>query len=135
MKLQVRVAILLALCVVPAPFAFDRMQQSEGAGNAPANGRALTAAHAAWAEGDYIAALNRYIAILNAPGGDAHFAEIALQTGELYRSSELTTDGRNPRFSRDGRFLAFETGLEVSRRSKVLRNDGTFTVVADLPGV
>jgi hypothetical protein len=135
MKLQVPVAILLALCVVPAPFALDRMQQSEGVGNGPANGHALTTAHAAWAEGDYIAALNRYIAILNAPGGDAHLAEIALQTGELYRSTELTPDGRNPRFSRDGRFLAFETGLEVSRRTKVLRNDGTFTVVADLPGV
>src|SRR5688572_20317708 len=101
----------------------------------PHDANALTAAHAAWAEGDYIAALNRYIAILNAPGGDAHLTEIALQTGELYRSTELTTDGRNPRFSRDGRHLAYDVGLEVSRRTKVLRNDSTTAVVADLPGV
>ena len=72
--------------------------------------KALTDANDAWAQGDYISALNGYIKLLNAPGGDAFHDAIALQTGELYRSSELTADGRNPRFSPDGRFIAYENG-------------------------
>ena len=35
-------------------------------------------------------------------------------------SRELTTDGRNPRFSPDGRFIAYETGLEISRRTRIV---------------
>jgi Tol biopolymer transport system component len=97
--------------------------------------KALTDAHDAWAHGDYIAALNGYIKLLNGPGGEAFHDVIALQTGELYRSRELTTDGRNPRLSPDGRFISFETGLEISRRTKVVRGDDALTAVADLPGV
>jgi Tol biopolymer transport system component len=97
--------------------------------------RALIDANDSWAQGDYIGALSGYIKLLNAPGGEAFHDAIALQTGELYRSNELTTDGRNPRFSPDGRFIAFETGLEVSRRTKVVRNDDALSPVADLPGV
>ena len=97
--------------------------------------KALTDANDAWAQGDYISALNGYIKLLNAPGGDVFHEAIALQTGELYRSSELTPDGRNPRFSPDGRFIAYESGLEISRRTTIVRNDEALTAVADLPGV
>jgi hypothetical protein len=97
--------------------------------------KALREAHDAWAQGDYITALNGYIALLNGPGGEVFHDAIALQTGELYRSSELTRDGRNPRFSRDARFIAYETGLEVSRRTRIVRNDDALTPVADVAGV
>jgi hypothetical protein len=53
----------------------------------------------------------------------------------LYRSFELTADGRAPRFSPDGRYIAYETGLEVSRRTRVLRNDSSRGLVAELPGI
>src|SRR5438132_3687417 len=102
----------------------------------PSPGRkALDAADDAWDKGDYISALTAYIQILNGPGGDAFLEPIALQTGELFQTRELTTDGRAPRFSPDGRFIAYETGLDVSRKTRVVRNDAALTPVADLPGV
>ena len=108
---------------------------SAGAVNDTPHAKALATAHEAWAQGDYIAALNGYIKILNASGGDALHDAIALQTGELYKAFELTADGRAPRFSADGRFIAYESGLEVSRRTRVVRNDPSRTVIAELPGI
>jgi hypothetical protein len=96
---------------------------------------AFSAATDAWDRGDYIKALNGYIAVLSATDGDRFLEPIALQTGELYQSIELTADGRNPQFSPDGRFVAYETGLEVSRRTIIVRNDAGRTRVAELPGV
>ncbi len=93
------------------------------------------AASSAWQRGDYIAALNGYISVLSAPGGDAFLESIALTTGELYRSHELTADGRSGRFSPDGRLILYETGLETSRRTRVVRNDDSRATIADLPGV
>ncbi len=71
---------------------------------------------------------------MSGPQGDAALEEIALQTGELYRTRELTTDGRAPRFSPDGRFIAYETGLEVSRGTRVIPSTGSGPAI-DLPGV
>jgi hypothetical protein len=102
---------------------------------APASTRAFDAANDAWERGDYIDALNGYIQLLNAPGGETFLEPIALTTGELYETRELTSDGRAPRFSPDGRFLVYETGLETSRRTKILKNDATRAEVADLRGV
>ena len=101
----------------------------------PAQDRALADAHDAWAQGDYVTALNGYIRLLNGPGGEAVHDRIAEHTGELFTAVELTPDGRAGRFSPDGRFIAYETGLEVSRRTTVLRNDASRKVVAELPGV
>ncbi len=97
--------------------------------------KAFDAATDAWERGDYITALTGYTQILNAPGGDAFLDRIALQTGELFVTRELTPDGRAPRFSPDGRFLVYETGLEVSRRTLIFRNNATRELVAELPGV
>ena len=97
--------------------------------------KSFAAANDAWERGDYIPALNGYIALLNAPGGETLLEPIALTTGELFETRELTTDGRAPRFSPDGRFLVYETGLETSRRTKILKNDATRAEVADLAGV
>lgn len=118
-------AVLLLACVIAA-----------GAANSTAAAKALAAADDAWERGDYITALNGYIKLLEpATVDDAVFEAIALRTGELYASRELTTDGRNPRFSPDGKYIAYESGLEVSRRTHVLRNDGTYTQLAELSGV
>jgi hypothetical protein len=97
--------------------------------------QALSDADDAWHRGDYIAALTEYIRLLDGPDGDAHLEAIAVQTGELFETRELTTDGRNPRFSPDGTYVAYETGLEVSRRTRVLRGDDGLAQVADLQGV
>lgn len=95
---------------------------------------ALADAHESWDRGDYPAALKAYIEIVSGPQGDGALEEIALQTGELYRTRELTTDGRAPRFSPDGRFIAYETGLEISRGTRVIAAAGGGPAI-DLPGV
>jgi hypothetical protein len=101
----------------------------------PPSTHSFGAAGDAWERGDYIAALTGYIQVLNAPDGAAFLEPIALTTGELFETRELTRDGRAPRFSPDNRFIAYETGLETSRRTRVLRNDAALTPVVDLPGV
>ena len=95
----------------------------------------LDAANDAWQRGEFASALNGYIAVLSAPGGDRALESIALTTGELFQTRELTAGGRNGRFSSDGKFIVYETGLETSRRTKILRNDATRAEIAELPGV
>ena len=92
-------------------------------GAAPPPKRPFEAATDAWERGDYIAALNGYIQVLSGAGGDAFFEPIALTTGELFETRELTADGRAPRFSPDNKYIVYETGLETSRRTRILRND------------
>ena len=91
----------------------------------PALKRSFDAATDAWERGDYSAALSGYIQVVSAPGGDAFFEPIALTTGELFETRELTADGRAPRFSPDNKYIAYETGLETSRRTRILRNPST----------
>ncbi|HSA57937.1 MAG TPA: M20/M25/M40 family metallo-hydrolase [Gemmatimonadaceae bacterium] len=71
---------------------------------------ALHEARLAWERGDYPAALNGFERILTSPSWDRHVEPIALITGELYRTSELTTDGRAVRFSPEGKWTVFERG-------------------------
>jgi peptidase M28-like protein len=92
-------------------------------------------ANEAWQRGDYVAAINAYIQLLNAPGGEAFTERVAQATGELFRTTELTADGRRGRFSPDGRYIVYETGLETSRRTRIVTNDDRRTLVADLAGV
>jgi len=96
---------------------------------------ALDAANDAWQRGEFASALNGYISVLSAPGGDRALESIALTTGELFQTRELTAGGRNGRFSPDGKFVVYETGLETSRRTKIQKNDATRAEVAELPGV
>ena len=101
----------------------------------PAQKRAFDAASDGWERGEYSAALSGYIQVVNAAGGDAFVEPIALVTGELFETRELTPDGRAARFSPDNKFVVYETGLETSRRTRILRNDAALTPVVDLPGV
>ena len=95
----------------------------------------LDAANDAWQRGEYISALNGYINVLSAPGGDRALESIALTTGELFHTREVSASGRAGRFSPDGRFLVYEAGLETSRRTKIVTNDAARAESADLPGV
>src|SRR5689334_16982093 len=74
---------------------------------------ALERARIEWDAGDYVAALTQYQNLLAGPDAAQAVEPIALQTGELYRSVELTTDGANPLFSPDGRRFSFETGPSI----------------------
>ena len=93
----------------------------------------LQSAALAWDRGDYVAALATYLQILDSPGAESSLETIALQTGELYRTTELTTDGDVPVFSPDGRFIAYETGTGIARRTRVL-DAASLTVKSELAG-
>jgi Tol biopolymer transport system component len=118
------VAAILTIATVCATFAINPEQR-----------KALADAHDAWAQGDYVSALTGYIRLLNAAGGEALHNEIAEHTGELFASTTLTADGRAPRFSPNGAYIAYEIGLEVSRQTIIRRNDTALAHVAALPGI
>ena len=98
------------------------------------NDTALHDADLAWERGDYIAALTGYAKLLDSPDAERVLEPIALQTGELFKTHELTTDGAAPQFSPDGRFIAYETGLGLKKTVRVLRGAAPFEVLVQLPG-
>ena len=83
------------------------------AGRERETGATLERAFFEWDRGDYVAALAMYQEVLAGPDAAQALETIALQTGELYRTTELTTDGANPAFSPDSRRFSFETGPGV----------------------
>ena len=78
----------------------------------------LQDADLAWDRGDYPTALRGYLAILGAGATDDVADAIALQTGEVFKTTELTADGGAPRFSPDGRYLTYEVGRGAARRTR-----------------
>src|SRR5688572_2882783 len=86
----------------------------------------LERAALAWDAGDYVSALTTYLQILDGKPDDAAIEHIALQTGELFTTRELTTDGDDPQFSADGQQLTYETsGPLHDRRLRLMTGDGS----------
>jgi hypothetical protein len=95
---------------------------------------AVETAALAWDRGDYVAALSAYKALLTAPGGERWLELVALQTGELYKTREIAADGANPRFSPDGRFVAYETGVGQARVTRIVEPAAGMRVAAEVKG-
>src|SRR4029450_11281302 len=94
----------------------------------------LTNADLAWDRGDYPRALTGYLAILDASPSEDVIEAIALQTGELFKTTELTTDGGAPRFSPDGRYLSYEVGRGLARRIRLASAETPTNAIAELAG-
>jgi hypothetical protein len=94
----------------------------------------LQIADFAWERGDYPAALAGYLRLLDSPDAASVLEPIALRTGELYQSTELTRDGAVPQFSPDGRHLLYETGPVASRITRVAAVADPARIVAELGG-
>jgi len=77
----------------------------------------------AWDTGRYDQSLEILRRLMNSSAGDAFLEPVALLTGELYRSTELTADGGAPRWSADGRIVAYETGTSGTARTVVAAVD------------
>ena len=89
----------------------------------------------AWDAGQYPAALDDLQAILRSPASAEYRDRIALLTGELFVTTELTTDGRNPRVSRTGKYLSYESGPASRPVTRVVTvTGGAPKVVAELAG-
>jgi peptidase M28-like protein/WD40 repeat protein len=97
---------------------------------------AFDSASLAWDAGRYPEALSRLERLLTGPSRDMLRRQIALLTGEYYRTVELAPDGQDLTWSSDGRRLAFETELTEVPRTIVLRfgDDGRVSGADTLPG-
>lgn len=94
----------------------------------------LRAANDAWQDGQYAVALRGYMRLLNSPAGEQFLEPIALQTGELFQTLELTNDGRNPKLSPDGSLVAFETGPTKATLTRVVAVTNPAATLAELSG-
>ena len=63
-----------------------------------------------WNAGHYPDALRDLTALSNGPAARDYHDRIALLTGELFTTTEITTEGRNPRMSANGDYVAYEAG-------------------------
>ncbi len=93
----------------------------------------LQSAAVAWDRGDYVAALNTYLQVLDSASADSALETIALQTGELYRTTELTADGDVPLFSPDSRLIAYRTGTLLAPKTRIV-DAASLEVRSELPG-
>jgi hypothetical protein len=88
----------------------------------------------AWARGDYVAALTTYQQLLEGPDADRVLASIALETGELYVTTQLTDDGAGARISPDGRYATYESGVPPSRVTHVVSANDWAREIATVQG-
>ena len=88
----------------------------------------------AWTAGQYPAALADLAALLQSPAAAEYRDRIALLTGELYVTVDVTDDGRNPAISPNGDFVAYETGPASAGVTRIVRVGATATPVAELKG-
>src|SRR5689334_16205767 len=112
------VVVLGAALVLQASTSFPTEQQPAGRGvqsPAPAAAAApLTAeqrwarASDAWNAGKYPDALRDLKALVQSTSASEYHDRIALLTGELFTTTEITTDGRAPKISPSGDFVTYE---------------------------
>jgi len=121
-------------CLFAALAALIAVGAAGGGADRPASEALYDKAYEAWDTGDYIAALRSFDALLQGPEAARYFERIALLTGELYEVKSVAPDGRNLRFSPDGRLAAYETGARPAQVIRVLDAAGGFKPLAELQG-
>ncbi|MEP6492928.1 MAG: M20/M25/M40 family metallo-hydrolase [bacterium] len=116
----------LVACIVACPCVASAQQ----AGSASAYDQAVQN----WTRGNYPAAIQRLITVMSAPDGDAYLERTALLTGELYRTTELTIDGRTPRWGSTGKFASYEVGSGAGRVTRIVAMTGGPRTIAEVHG-
>ena len=86
----------------------------------------------AWEAGRYPDALRDLIALASSPAASEYHERTALLTGELFQTVELATDGRNPRISAHGHYVAYDTGAGPDTVTRIVSVPAGPRVVADL---
>jgi hypothetical protein len=86
----------------------------------------------AWNAGHYPDALADLKALMQSPGAAAYRDRVALLTGELFITTDLTTDGRNPRISATGEYATYEAGPTTDVVTRVVQLTPAPRQVAEL---
>jgi Tol biopolymer transport system component len=94
----------------------------------------LRDANDAWFSGKYSVALQTYLRLLKAPNGEQYVESIAIQTGEVYHTEELSTDARAQRLSTDGKLISYETGASKAPITRIVEVAGAHKVIAEFAG-
>ena len=124
--------VILGLAVVGLAAREPLAQRS--ASSPPAPSTLWDHAVEAWDAGRYPDALNGMIALLDTPEATDYAERIALLTGELFSSREVTPDGRNPRLSAGGAYVAYDAGTGAGAVTRIVRNAPGAPVVAEVRG-
>ncbi len=87
----------------------------------------------AWSDGRYPDALEDLIGLARSSAEPEYHSRIAQLTGELYVTTELTTDGRNPDISADGQYATYQTGPANDPVTRLVQVAPAPRIVAELP--
>ncbi len=88
----------------------------------------------AWDRGDYLVALKGFERIISSSPDETTFERIALLTGSLFKITELAPDGRNPRFSPNGFYLAIDYGPRENPGILIFRTSPSYQKIAEISG-
>ena len=88
----------------------------------------------AWDAGHYPNALRDLQAVMKTPAAGQYLERVALLTGELFVSTEVSPDGRNPRISADGQVATFEIGTTNDPMTRIVRLGATMQPLAEVRG-
>ena len=124
-------APLAVLCFVVAASAVSG--QAATPASQPSSPEALwRRAIDAWDLGRYPNALRDLQALMKSPGAAEYLERVALLTGELFVTTELSPDGRNPKFSADGQVVTFEAVIPNDVVTRIVRLGDTPRPVAEV---
>ncbi|HEX7778003.1 MAG TPA: hypothetical protein VF424_02125, partial [Vicinamibacterales bacterium] len=101
---------IVALCLVVAVSAVSGQSGTSGQGQSSSPDALWRRALDAWDAGQYPNALKDLQALMRSPAAAQYLERVALLTGELFVTTGLSNDGRNPRISADGQVATYETG-------------------------
>jgi Tol biopolymer transport system component len=104
------------------------------AADRPASEALYEKAYEAWDTGDYVSALLGFDALLRGADATQYFERIALLTGELFEVTSIAPDGRNLRFSPDGRVVSYETGSGPKQVIHLIDAENGFRALDELKG-
>jgi hypothetical protein len=89
----------------------------------------------AWESGHYPVALETLRELMRSPAAGEYFERAALLTGELFVTTEVTTDGRSPGISADGQYVSYEFGAGDDARTRIVQvTSAGVRQVSELPG-
>ncbi|MFC1499409.1 M28 family peptidase [Candidatus Zixiibacteriota bacterium] len=108
MKRLVTMSLALFLLIPSTALGQDRMEQR------------FEDARVAWDEGQYIHSMELMVEILESPGGDRLLPQIALLTGDLFKVTEIATDGSQVDLSPDGSFASYAVTVNGRTETQVV---------------